>query len=538
MGGGPGGLRVHPRRGGDARRARRARAGALVPRRRERGRRRPRARRRGIRADRPLRRGGPRWRSGSRTSTSSPGGRRPRAAGSRAPSAPSTAPALCAGQGWVAVERARHAETVEECAAHARAGAGDRAADGRRTTSRCSPLSLLGRAEVSAGRIDEGMRLLEEAMAAASAGRVRNVHTLAEAYCNLIVACTSAGDWERATEWCELVDEFAREHETAPLLRVVPHDPRRRPPRNGSLGRRRARPAERARRARPLRPPAGRRRRSPRMAELRVRQGRLLGGRAAARRARGASGVAPRARPPAPRPGPAAASRPRCSSAGSLAAEATPVRDRAAARAARRRAPRRGRDRRGRGRRAARRSSRTSRASALVAARAELAAARAHVAAERPDAAAEAARGALADVRSTDDAVRDGGGPTRARAGARAGEPGPRRRGGARGLRELPRARRVAGAGRGGGTPARLGAPTGGLPRASASSPRASARCSACSALGMSNAQIAETLVHQREDGRSPRQPHPRQARRPQPRRGGGRRRAERKHRDVEIGSR
>ena len=27
---------------------------------------------------------------------------------------------LCAGQGWVAVERARHAETVEECAEHAR----------------------------------------------------------------------------------------------------------------------------------------------------------------------------------------------------------------------------------------------------------------------------------------------------------------------------------------------------------------------------------------------------------------------------------
>ena len=79
-------------------------------------------------------------------------------------------------------------------------------------------LSLLGRAEVSAGRREQGMRLLEEAMAAASAGRVRNVHTLAEAYCNLIAACTSAGDWERATEWCELVDEFAREHETAPLF--------------------------------------------------------------------------------------------------------------------------------------------------------------------------------------------------------------------------------------------------------------------------------------------------------------------------------
>jgi DNA-binding NarL/FixJ family response regulator len=60
--------------------------------------------------------------------------------------------------------------------------------------------------------------LLEEAMAAATSGQVRNVHTLAEAYCNLIIACTDAGDWERATEWCGLVDEFARTHGATPLL--------------------------------------------------------------------------------------------------------------------------------------------------------------------------------------------------------------------------------------------------------------------------------------------------------------------------------
>ena len=79
-------------------------------------------------------------------------------------------------------------------------------------------LSLLGMTEVSAGRLDAGMQLLEEAMAAAAAGRVRNVHTLAEAYCNLIMASTNAGDWDRASEWCDLVDEFAREHGTMPLL--------------------------------------------------------------------------------------------------------------------------------------------------------------------------------------------------------------------------------------------------------------------------------------------------------------------------------
>jgi DNA-binding CsgD family transcriptional regulator len=123
----------------------------------------------------------------------------------------------CGGHGWVAVERARHAESAPECAEHAR-----RAMTIARECDvgdlEVFSLSLLGRAEVSAGRRKEGMRLLEEAMAAASAGRVRNVHTLGEAYCNLIVACTSAGEWERAAEWCELVDGFARAHDATPLL--------------------------------------------------------------------------------------------------------------------------------------------------------------------------------------------------------------------------------------------------------------------------------------------------------------------------------
>lgn len=39
-------------------------------------------------------------------------------------------------------------------------------------------------------------------MAAACAGRVRSVHTLGEAYCNLIMASTHAGEWELAAEWC------------------------------------------------------------------------------------------------------------------------------------------------------------------------------------------------------------------------------------------------------------------------------------------------------------------------------------------------
>lgn len=124
---------------------------------------------------------------------------------------------VCPGRGWVAVERARHSTSLAERVEHAR-----RALEIARETGAADlevfALSVLGHTEVSAGHAEEGMRLLEEAMAAASADRVRNVHTLAEAYCNLIAACTSAGDWERATEWCAVVDAFAREHGAAPLF--------------------------------------------------------------------------------------------------------------------------------------------------------------------------------------------------------------------------------------------------------------------------------------------------------------------------------
>ncbi|MEJ7784585.1 MAG: LuxR C-terminal-related transcriptional regulator [Solirubrobacteraceae bacterium] len=123
----------------------------------------------------------------------------------------------CEGQGWVAVELGRHTGTLQERTEHARR-AMDIARECGAADLEVFALSLLGRLEVAAGRLEEGMRLLEEAMAAAAAGRVRNVHTLAEAYCNLIEAATSAGEWERAAEWCAVVDEFAREHDTMPLL--------------------------------------------------------------------------------------------------------------------------------------------------------------------------------------------------------------------------------------------------------------------------------------------------------------------------------
>ena len=177
-------------------------------------------------------------------------------------------------------------------------------------------------------------------MAAASAGRVRNVHTLAEAYCNLIMACTSAGRLgagDRVVRARRRVRPHARDRAA---VRRLPDGPRRRAGRDRPLARGRARAARaRSPRTRATCPEMG--------APDRRHAGRAAGpagpaarGRAAARRARGASVVAPRARAAADRRGPARRSRSRCSSAACAATEGDAMRATQLLAAARRRAPR------------------------------------------------------------------------------------------------------------------------------------------------------------------------------------------------------
>ena len=121
------------------------------------------------------------------------------------------------GRGWVAVEHARRSGDVQVQLGHARTALdlAGRLGDG---DLEVFALSLLGRATAASGRREAGLALMEEAMAAAAAGRVHDVHTLAEAYCTLIEGCVAVGDWERGSEWCALVEDFARAHRAAPLV--------------------------------------------------------------------------------------------------------------------------------------------------------------------------------------------------------------------------------------------------------------------------------------------------------------------------------
>ena len=69
-------------------------------------------------------------------------------------------------------------------------------------------LALLGEARVVGGQVGAGMRLLDEAMAALTAGRVRDHFALGEIYCRLLSACEAALDVRRATDWLSMIDRY------------------------------------------------------------------------------------------------------------------------------------------------------------------------------------------------------------------------------------------------------------------------------------------------------------------------------------------
>ncbi len=79
-------------------------------------------------------------------------------------------------------------------------------------------LAFQGRALVSEGNPQEGMRLLDEATAVALAGESHNLVCAAWACCQLISACEQVRDYERAGQWCERVGDFCERKGVALLL--------------------------------------------------------------------------------------------------------------------------------------------------------------------------------------------------------------------------------------------------------------------------------------------------------------------------------
>ena len=113
----------------------------------------------------------------------------------------------CAAHGWLILDRApfsRDSSEREKCAASALAIArrfGD-------ADLEFDALALLGETYVARGRVEEGMKLLDEAMAAISGGEVASHGAVGEIYCRLLSACEFATDVRRAEEWMALIDRY------------------------------------------------------------------------------------------------------------------------------------------------------------------------------------------------------------------------------------------------------------------------------------------------------------------------------------------
>lgn len=94
--------------------------------------------------------------------------------------------------------------------------AAERAADAARVGRRFGVadlemlgLALEGSTLVSRARVQEGMRCLDEAAAAALEGEAVIPISSAWTFCFLVSACSAVRDFERAAEWCARIGEFA-----------------------------------------------------------------------------------------------------------------------------------------------------------------------------------------------------------------------------------------------------------------------------------------------------------------------------------------
>jgi ATP/maltotriose-dependent transcriptional regulator MalT len=125
-------------------------------------------------------------------------------------------------EGWVLLCRAVVAEeegdphAAERLAREAHAAA--RAADDG-DLELCA-LSARGSALVAMGRVEDGVALLDEAMAASLGGEVDALDTVVMTSCQTIICCSRVGDLKRARQWVRAADEFHRRYGSPHLYAV------------------------------------------------------------------------------------------------------------------------------------------------------------------------------------------------------------------------------------------------------------------------------------------------------------------------------
>jgi DNA-binding NarL/FixJ family response regulator/predicted negative regulator of RcsB-dependent stress response len=120
-------------------------------------------------------------------------------------------------QGWLDLARSERTRDNEESARLASAAL-EVALVAADTDLELRALAQLGFAEVSLGKVDEGLEHLDEAMAAATSGEPTSLETFADVCCTLMLTCERAGDAERPQQWSRLLEEFVRRYDHVTLL--------------------------------------------------------------------------------------------------------------------------------------------------------------------------------------------------------------------------------------------------------------------------------------------------------------------------------
>jgi LuxR family transcriptional regulator, maltose regulon positive regulatory protein len=118
--------------------------------------------------------------------------------------------------GWLAIHEGHIAVALDEDTGKARRLAEHAVELGRKFGApklEMLGLGLEGRALVSEGELEQGMRRLDEATTVALAGEASLLYCVAWACCYLISACERVRDYERAAQWCARVGEFCGQHD-------------------------------------------------------------------------------------------------------------------------------------------------------------------------------------------------------------------------------------------------------------------------------------------------------------------------------------
>jgi DNA-binding CsgD family transcriptional regulator len=113
--------------------------------------------------------------------------------------------------GWIVLLEAGHAEDPlrgEELARDARQLAGR---SGDLDLELCA-LAQIGASLVEQGKVDEGLVLLDEAMAGSLVGEGGNFGTVVFTSCSMIGSCTRCAEFERAVEWIRAADRFTKRY--------------------------------------------------------------------------------------------------------------------------------------------------------------------------------------------------------------------------------------------------------------------------------------------------------------------------------------